>query len=138
MAIYEEETLHERLTRMAGYDAGDGIVPDGGAHAEEFAEILTALRYIGNRKVDEYGDRRMSVQSRDYDLKMHYSDVFRKFIRYEHAVWKNQNTTVDQMMESLSDLAVYAVRGIQILKRLEELERHSCLITSVVLDRRPS
>lgn len=124
----EARELHDRLCKLAGVDP-DGK-PVGGAHAVEFAWVLNALQQIGNAKVDQYGDSRMLVESRDYDTKMLYSDLHRKHIRINElmatiksAIWGTEYEMplpVNTLMETFSDLAVYAVRGIQILRRLEE------------------
>lgn len=120
-------SLYGRLCTLAGVDPlRDDFV--GGAHAFEFHVILLALQKIGDAKVDSYGDSRMQVESADYDTKMLYSDLHRKHIRINQqmidikaCVWANDgHVPVDSLMETFSDLAVYAVRGIQILRRLEE------------------
>ena len=119
--------LHDRLCRLAGVDPESK--PEGGSQAVEFAWVLNALQQIGNAKVDSYGDSRMLVESADYDTKMLWSDLHRKHIRIDElmaavkkAIWHdvNEGLPVDHLMETFSDLAVYAVRGIQILRRLEE------------------
>jgi hypothetical protein len=61
---------------------------------------------------------------------MLYSDLHRKHIRINElmaaikiAIWTvgyEDPLPVNVLMETFSDLAVYAVRGIQILRRLEE------------------
>lgn len=120
--------LHDRLCKLAGVDPESK--PVGGAHAVEYAWVLNALQTIGSAKVDQYGDSRMLVESRDYDTKMLYSDLHRKHIRINQlmeaikaAIWNTDDEMplpVDALMETFSDLAVYSVRGIQILRRLEE------------------
>lgn len=118
--------IYRRLCLLAGVDP-DGK-PIGGAHAVEFECVLNALQQIGNAKVDGYGDGRMLVESADYDTKMLYSDLYRKHIRMKvmmqiikHDIWyRPGELNVTGLMETFSDLAVYAVRGIQILRRLEE------------------
>jgi hypothetical protein len=119
-------SLYGRLCTLAGVDpTRDDFV--GGAHAFEFHVILLALQKIGDAKVDSYGDSRMRVESADYDTKMLYSDLHRKHIRINElmaaikiAIWSGEPIPVDTLMETFSDLAVYSVRGIQILRRLEE------------------
>lgn len=126
LTAVEVKALYARLCTLAGVDpANDTFV--GGAHAFEFHIILLALQKIGDAKVDSYGDSRMQVESADYDMKMLYSDLHRKHIRINEmmavikaAIWGGEHVPVDLLMETFSDLAVYAVRGIQILRRLEE------------------
>ena len=120
-------SLYGRLCTLAGVDPLDDDQV-GGAHALEYYVILLALQKIGNAKVDSYGDSRMLVESADYDTKMLWSDLHRKHIRINQqmidikaAIWDNDgHVPVDTLMETFSDLAVYAMRGIQILRRLEE------------------
>lgn len=130
----ERPSLAERLLASAGYaDHRQDHPPDGGSHAAEFGLILGVLEYIGNRKVDEYGDSRLRVESADYDTKMLYSDLYRKHIRIDQLmrsvreqVWSDAPIAPDKLMETFGDLAIYAVRGIQILARLEEQGLLSC------------
>jgi hypothetical protein len=118
--------IYRRLCELANVDPL--ARPVGGKHATEFVYVLTALQQIGNAKVDSYGDGRMLVESADYDTKMLYSDLHRKHIRVnqlmesiKQSIWTpGHPVPVDALMETFSDLAVYAVRGIQILRRLEE------------------
>lgn len=114
-----------RIVALAGYREDHLPVPSGGQTAAQFHELLDALRYVGDRKVDDYGDQRMtSSRGRDYEMKMAYSDIYRKFIRLETAVWSAPTSPLtpqeaDHLLETLSDLAVYAVRGMQQVLRLE-------------------
>lgn len=123
-------SLYGRLCTLAGVDPENDDYK-GGDYAFEFSIVLLALQKIGNAKVDSYGDTRMKVESADYDSKMLYSDLHRKHIRIneqmamiKQAIWNEDanagDIPVDSLMETFSDLAVYAVRGIQILRRLEE------------------
>jgi hypothetical protein len=121
------DNLYHRLCRLASVDPRG--VPVGGGHVIEFGNVLAALWQIGNTKVDHYGDSRMLVRSVDYDTKMLFSDLHRKHIRINELMnaisritWNEAIThsAVNQLMETQADLAVYAVRGIQILRRLEE------------------
>lgn len=132
MAGRSAHGLSARLKIRAGYpDFATAPKPRGGRYAGEFYDVLMALYYIGNRKVDDYGDGRMTMDPsiHDYDLKMLYSDLYRKHIRIneqmaavKRLIWEEPMVTGthDALMETLGDLAVYAVRGIQIIARLEE------------------
>lgn len=122
----------EQLIRSAGYDPYDGVVVMGGAHAEEFRELLDAMYYIGSRKTDEYGDSRMAVESVEFDTAMLYSDLHRKQLRIgqlmkniKHLVFRTlridpHDASPRLLAETFCDLGVYSVRGIQILQRLRE------------------
>lgn len=124
--------LADRLIDLAGYN--DRAIAAGGKYAVEFKQILAALQYIGDRKVDDYGDFRLQdIQSWDRETWGAYWDILRKFGRLNtqlhtaRAAFKDPSSDppsihpiVNQLMETLSDQAVYCVRMIQILKRLEE------------------
>jgi hypothetical protein len=127
--VNNPESLYYRLCKLASVNPKITDGPTGGSHTKEFGQILAALFQIGNTKVDQYGDSRMLVRSVDYDTKMLFSDLHRKHIRINELMntisritWNEpvNSRAVDQLMETQADLAVYAVRGIQILRRLEE------------------
>lgn len=118
--------LGERLITLAGYTV-DGDVAKGGQYAAEYLDILYALAYIGNHKVDDYGDFRLQdIRSWDRETWGAYWDIQRKFGRLENQILNVSDgdsvvrAHVDKLMETLSDQAVYCVRMIQILRRLEE------------------
>ena len=129
-----------RLMRLAGYAQPDDVAK-GGQYALEYKQILNALNFIGNKKVDEYGDFRLQdIRSWDRETWGAYWDVQRKFGRLEqqlnlasalvgdydrgdrlHPQFETvMPKSVNDLMESCSDMAVYCVRMIQILRRLEE------------------
>lgn len=111
--------VFDRLTRLAGYADIDDTVAKGGMYAPEFQSLLKALNYIGNRKVDDYGDFRLQdIRSWDRETWGAFWDIMRKFGRLENQL--AHHASVDAMIETLSDQAVYCVRMIQILLRLEE------------------
>ena len=129
-----------RLLTAAGYNPNEEHVARGGAFAEEYAQLLLALHYIGNRKVDDYGDFRLQdIRSWDRETWGAYWDIQRKFGRLENQLKIGadflrahypggdvsphglaQQKIVTDLMDTLSDMAVYCVRMIQIHKRLEE------------------
>lgn len=126
-------TLGSRLVELAGYPISNGGRAGGGAYANEYLNVLDALAYIGNRKVDDYGDFRLQdIRSWDRETWGAFWDILRKFGRLETQmtlstkhyadalVLPAESARVDAMMETLSDMAVYCVRMIQILRRLEE------------------
>lgn len=134
--------LAHRLIRRAGYEPNDAtdVKVIGGMYHKEFEAILIALAYIGARKTDDYGDFRLQdIRSWDRETWGAYWDIQRKFGRLEQQmalapenVFTNathDNVAVnrvmsgvhlDAIMETLSDQAVYCVRMIQILRRLEQ------------------
>lgn len=137
--------LCERIIRRAGYDPlsdGNRVVV-GGQYDDEYQMLLATLGYIGARKVDDYGDFRLQdVRSWGREVWGAYWDIQRKFGRLEQQLKRSGATYnhtredsqlvpcpqcvgdrtkyLDDLMETLGDQAVYCMRMIQILKRLEE------------------
>jgi hypothetical protein len=121
-----------RLMHAAGLissptEEGFAIKAEGGRYSEEFGQILRAMLIIGNAKVDQYGDFRLQdIRSWDRETWGAYWDIQRKFGRLENqlALVSDGDSMVrhhvTDLMETLSDQAVYCVRMIQILLRLEE------------------
>jgi hypothetical protein len=114
-----------QLLLLAGYtpvdanESGTFLLPKGGAHAEEYEQIMHALIYIGNRKVDDYGDfRQQDLRSYARESWGAYWDIQRKHGRLETQI--SSDASIEQLMETLGDEAVYCVRMIQILLRLRE------------------
>ena len=132
--------LGAHLIHRAGYGIIDDNAVKGGQYAEEYEQILRALLYIGNRKVDDYGDFRLTdIRSWDRETWGAYWDIQRKFGRLDTQLREGtvflrshrpggdvsphglaQIKIVGDMMETLADQAVYCVRMIQVLRRLEE------------------
>jgi hypothetical protein len=116
----------ERILKRAGYDPKDGVDPHGGKYQVEYCALLSTLNYIGARKTDDYGDFRLrDVRSFAREVWGAYWDIQRKFGRLETqlAKFNNHNEVapkIDDLLETLADQAVYCVRAIQILRRLEE------------------
>jgi hypothetical protein len=120
-----KETIHERVLRLAGYE---GVLPrkiedllNGREGGHFFPDVYRVLQVMGDiycRKNDDYGDKRLrgNPEVLDYDVKMLYSDILRKFLRLEEQVWKQGREDgtydTDKMVETLSDLGVYCVIGI--------------------------
>jgi hypothetical protein len=115
--------LCERILRRAGYKPDDGVTPTGGKYQDEFDGLLRTLSYIGARKTDDYGDFRMQdIRSWEREVWGSYWDIQRKFGRLETQIDVDmpRANDIDDIMETLADQAVYCVRMIQILRRLEE------------------
>jgi hypothetical protein len=103
----------------------------GGQYVAEYMDILAAMYVIGNAKVDQYGDFRLQdIRSWDREVWGAYWDIQRKFGRLENQIQllresktmdeDCKSVTEDDLFETLIDQAVYCVRMIQILQRLEE------------------
>jgi hypothetical protein len=123
------QELSQRIVRRAGYDPMDGVNPSGGQYQVEFMCLLSTLGYIGARKQDDYGDFRLTdIRSWDRETWGAYWDIMRKFGRLEQQLPHDGRVIgddepiadIDQLFETLGDLAIYCVRMIQILRRLEE------------------
>lgn len=123
------EKLVRRLMTLASVHAVE--IARGGQYAEEFQGILYALNFIGNAKVDAYGDFRLQdIRSWDRETWGAYWDIQRKFGRLENQlklISEKANVddtgtagTIDGILETLQDQAVYCVRMMQIILRLEE------------------
>ena len=119
--------LCRRLLVRAGYNEATPPNADGGQYQLEFRDLLRTLGYIGARKVDEYGDFRLQdIRSFERETWGAYWDIQRKFGRLEQQLTLagaeplGTHATVTDLMETLADQAVYCVRMIQILRRLEE------------------
>lgn len=112
-------SICEDLLKVAGYDPNNLTAPIGGSYNEEFLSILRTLAYIGARKTDQYGDFRMQdIRSKERELWGAYWDIQRKFGRLDTQL--TTNAPPIEVGETCGDLAVYAVRLIQILERLKE------------------
>lgn len=112
-------SICEDLLKVAGYDPSNLTEPVGGSYNEEFLSILRTLAYIGARKTDQYGDFRMQdIRSKERELWGAYWDIQRKFGRLDTQLTTGASSS--EVGETCGDLAVYAVRLIQILERLKE------------------
>lgn len=122
-----------RLLEHAGYDPANLKGERGGAFQAEYTGLLHTLGYIGARKVDQYGDFRLTdIRSFERETWGAYWDIQRKFGRLETQMEQARGSrqffvdssgltgAVGDMQETLSDMAVYCVRMIQVLQRLEE------------------
>lgn len=124
----EVEQLCDRIVRRAGYDPLKPVHVNGGAFDFEFRAILETLAYIGARKTDDYGDfRQHDIRSWTREVYGCYWDIQRKFGRLDqqlgHVLPEDEGggpIDIEAIMETLADQAVYCVRMIQILKRLED------------------
>jgi hypothetical protein len=121
--------LRERLLRLAGYATPGPSYPfDHNTEIhQEFKRIVCALEEIAARKVDGYGPFRYDEMEKDWrwEIQSLYQDIERKFGRLKTMVRPSPipMCEIDQVLEILSDLAVYSARGIQILIRLEAMQQ---------------
>lgn len=119
--------VRRRLLRLAGYaDPGElyvSVDTNWQIHWE-FNRILRVLEEIAARKVNGYGPFRYDEIENDWrwEIQSLYQDIERKFGRLKTLVRPKpvSQEHADDLLEILSDLAVYSARGIQIIIRLQE------------------
>lgn len=89
-----------------------------------FARVLEEAAMIMIEKVNLYGDSRYHLKSFDYDSKMLFSDLYRKFIRIENITWKfnelvesgmSRADLISDLREAYMDALNYCVMGVQLL-----------------------
>ena len=85
----------------------------------EFEEILENIATLRAQKVNKYGEDRYQEHTLEFDLKMAFSDVYRKYIRLEKAIWQIPLEEIDlaQVVEDSRDLGVYSLTNIQLLQK---------------------
>lgn len=81
---------------------------------DEYVAVLIQLTRIRDAKVAAYGTKRYEHHSEHFNRWMCFSDVFRKFIRLEK---QTETATTEELIETYSDLANYAIMAIQLLSR---------------------
>jgi hypothetical protein len=121
------------MLRLAGYPiAGERYDELGKQNTTihwEFKLILSVLEEIAARKVDGYGPFRYDEIEDNWrwEIQALYQDIERKFGRLKTLCRPNPigPEQADEILESLSDLAVYSARGIQIIARLEGMKEKS-------------
>lgn len=100
----------------------------------EFEKILEEIATLRAWKVNKYGEDRYQKHSLEFDLKMAFSDIYRKYIRLEKAIWQTPLGEIDlaQVIEDSRDLGVYSLTNIQLLQkrvRPRLKERKTALVT---------
>lgn len=99
---------------------------------EGFLEVVEEAANLMIEKVNKYGNARYKRKNFDFDSKMIYSDVNRKFIRLENITWNFENLLsekdsrkilMEDLRESYIDTLNYCVIAMQLIdKNLEVLE----------------
>jgi hypothetical protein len=132
--VVEAEALRDRIVRLAGYRL-DGVkdyrTPGelkeaGGPFYFLGTAIFNAALEVWVRKRLDYGDSRLYVKPDipDFDVKMLFSDIHRKYLRLKEQVWTSLEPdevyNTDRMLETLSDLMVYCMMGIIIAYEKEK------------------
>jgi hypothetical protein len=121
--------LANRIIGLAGYpikyfwDRMDEQVlrETGGPFYDLGNAIFAAAREVWVRKRQDYGDSRYVIREDvpDFDYKMLFSDIHRKYLRLDELVWKRPQNP-DMLIETLSDLMVYCMMGILITHEKEK------------------
>jgi hypothetical protein len=120
--IAGHEALHDVLLKRAGLTA-DLIAR--GKSDPEFSAILSALEAIHRGKEVLYGNYLETHGASPTALVEHYADVKRKWVRVQNFVAKRLNgekLDYHELMDTFSDMAVYSIMGIQLLRLLIEKE----------------
>lgn len=96
---------------------------------EEFLEVIENKTNMMIEKVNKYGNQRYTPEDWEYDSKMIYSDIQRKFIRLKNITWKfeeledSDEKLMRDLRETYGDTLNYCVLAIQIIdKYLEGVE----------------
>lgn len=91
-----------------------------------FLGIVEEASNLTIEKINKYGDSRYKIKSFDYDSKMIYSDIFRKFIRIENITWNfdellkadnNKKELLEDLRETYLDSLNYNAIAIQIIDK---------------------
>lgn len=112
------EALYELLLKRAGLSP-EHIAK--GRDDAEFRAILEALAAIRRGKEVLYGDYMQTHGESPTALVEHYCDVKRKFVRAQGFVAKRlEGDKIDlhELLDTYSDLAVYSVLGIKLLRHM--------------------
>lgn len=93
----------------------------------QFDAILQALSDVHKGKEVLYGSY-LETHGEDpkiFSLVTHYADIKRKFVRVENiikAMSKDKDISIDELLDTYADMAVYAVMGIQLINHHKEVE----------------
>lgn len=93
-----------------------------------FNDIADILKDIHKGKEVLYGDYLITHGS-DSDklfLLQHFCDLKRKYVRYENyskRVLENKDVDIYELLDTLSDLAVYSIMGLQMVDELLKREQ---------------
>lgn len=120
------DNTRARLLQLADVTPTDTRSTAEKRATDEFKRLVRILTVIADEKQHLYGLRRLDsdlAKGRFYNMMLVYGDVQRKFVRLEEdALRRFDQLTNDQLLETYGDLAVYAVRAMQIILRLEDPE----------------
>ena len=90
---------------------------------EEYLEVVEEKTNMMIEKVNKYGNQRYIIENWEYDSKMIYSDIQRKFNRLKNITWKfedledSNEKLMEDLRETYGDTLNYCVLAIQIIDK---------------------
>lgn len=120
--------LRDELIARAGIDSR---TIDMGRPDDMFNSILDALRDIHRGKEVLYGDylKTHGSEPDQFFLTQHFCDLKRKYVRADNFIKRyiedKNSISLDQLLDTYSDLAVYAIMGIQCINHVMERAQNS-------------
>lgn len=122
MDIDEQMNILARMIRLAGLDPGTVIsLPT----SKRFAIVIKSFRDIAAGKEAQYGGyvKNMSDGPPLFQRMQMFCEIKRKFKRLEAMIKRDASSGgyvhIDEYLETLSDLGVYATHGIDLLLEQE-------------------
>jgi len=124
--VWTPEKIAEIVGFLPDYKRGvedELLLIEGYDSEEHYLEIQRAIHKLRNEKVAKYGEKAYSiVPGWSYNYFMRFSDIRRKFLRFEEAaekLMKGVAPDIEQCIEDANDLANYSIMMCQ----LAELHR---------------
>lgn len=87
---------------------------------EQMSGIADRMLTLWVEKVKSYGTRRYDEHDIAFDTWMNFSDVYRKFIRFEQLTRdaaSGDQEALRQVIEAYADMAVYGMSAVLVLSR---------------------
>lgn len=88
---------------------------------KDYLKVIEEKTNMMIEKVNKYGNQRYIPEDWEYDSKMIYSDIQRKFIRLKNITWKfneledDNEKLMEDLRETYGDTLNYCVLAIQII-----------------------
>jgi hypothetical protein len=117
----ENMTFRDKLVKLSGLS--DGILLKSKKNAN-FLAIQDALALIHAGKGVLYGDyvKTRSEEPENFALLSLFFDIKRKYVRFENMakmIASGEKLSHDEIIDTLSDLAVYGVMGLMLMDYFE-------------------
>lgn len=124
----DKSHIIDTLVERAGLSFNDVVM---GAHDPDFEAITEAMIQIHRGKEVLYGNylKTHGSEPAKFSLIQHFCDTKRKYVRAENFIKlhsEDKAPSLEQLMDTYSDLAVYAIMGVQLVFHLmarEDKER---------------